>query len=205
MEPETATRGQPRKHCQPEDFLRAAVAVLDRDGQDRVTARSVAQEAGLSAMALYRHYRSMDHLTAALWNECFVRLRQHTERACAGRGNPADELRQRLLAYVAFGREHPHLFWFSISARPRPEQFGMENLGRSGFALLMKNIDRGIAAGCFRADLDPFQATLHISYVMIGMATFVASRALVGLTSEDPSVRALDSVDHLLSEFLLPS
>ncbi len=63
----TAARKQnPRGTLSPENILRAALAIADRDGLAGLTIRKIATELGASPMGVYRHFRNKAEIVDGL-------------------------------------------------------------------------------------------------------------------------------------------
>jgi AcrR family transcriptional regulator len=88
-------------------LLRAALAALERG--DEVGLRAVARDAGVSAMAPYRHFRDKAALLAAVALRGFDDLRRALLAADAGPDARAALIGQGQ-AYLGFARAHPALF-----------------------------------------------------------------------------------------------
>jgi AcrR family transcriptional regulator len=89
----------------PAALLRAAGQLLEKEGVERLTLRSLARRTGVSHAAPYRHFRDRDALLAALATEGFGMLgRAQREAADAG------GLRAMGEAYVRFALAHPQRF-----------------------------------------------------------------------------------------------
>lgn len=116
------------RHC-AEDFVTHATCICEREGVGAVTARRIAKEMGLSAMALYRHFSSMENLLAVVWNEGFAQLLAVMNVTSESQGGGLEGFRATLRAYVRFGIENPGLYQFMFTAGARPEDFGLENYG----------------------------------------------------------------------------
>lgn len=89
-------------------LVELARALIESDGADALTVRMVAQRAGVSAAALYRHFADKDSLLRAVAASGFVSL--NARFAQARDGLPAREGLTALgLAYVDFALAHPNL------------------------------------------------------------------------------------------------
>ena len=88
-------------------LLAAALASLER-GED-VGLRAVARDAGVSAMAPYRHFRDKAALLAAVARRGFDELRKAL-LAADDRPDASDALVAQGEAYLAFARTYPTLF-----------------------------------------------------------------------------------------------
>jgi AcrR family transcriptional regulator len=91
----------------PPALVRAAGEIMDKHGLAGLTLREVARKAGVSHGAPYRHFRSLEHLLAAVAEQAFSELGE------ALRGHPAAAMGE---AYVKFGLEHPARFRLMFGA-----------------------------------------------------------------------------------------
>src|SRR6185437_10988767 len=127
-------------------ILSAAKFVLDREGIPGLTIRKVATRAGVSPMALYRHFADKDALLNALvedglaaWEEVVRSLRAD---------DPMEWLEELLEAFLNFALTQPHRFDAAFflpapNARQYPDDF---LAGRSPvIAMLMVRIDQARA------------------------------------------------------------
>ena len=145
-------------------------------------------------MALYRHFKSMEHLHALMWNECFRMMFQEQDQACEKSGTPRDKLRCRCRAFLKFCSDHPNLYWYMISHRPEPEQFEAENLGEQGFGRWVTLYKRGIQMGVFPKDMDVVRSALRTVYILLGAGSFIAvrSKGVGGLGHDDLVEEAIE-------------
>jgi AcrR family transcriptional regulator len=164
----------------------------------------VADEVGKSPMAVYKHFTSMDHLMASAWNEALDRVYQAVFDSWEGIADPVEQLRRRMRTLFVFGTEHPKLFCFILQCKQRPEDHGLENRGREGLATTMSLIQRGIAQGRFRPDLDQVYASVNVTCLMIGMTIFAISCAGGVISQEDPAQYLDRSVEEALRQMQSP-
>ena len=134
-----------------ERVITAAKAVLESAGFEGLTIRKVAQRAGLSPMALYRHFKNKDELLNALmqdgisaWEAIVGGIRAR---------DPVKWLEALSEAYLDFALTQPHKFDAAFflpapAARRFPDDFAA---GRSpAIALVMARIDQAKADGRLR-------------------------------------------------------
>jgi AcrR family transcriptional regulator len=89
-------------------LLRAAIAIIEREGPSALSLRAVAREAGVSPAAPYHHFKDKSELLNAVAMEGFARLKTALVEAFAG--SKRDEVRSALgVAYVEFSRQQPAL------------------------------------------------------------------------------------------------
>jgi AcrR family transcriptional regulator len=129
-------------------IISAARTVLDREGIANLTIRKVAARAGLSPMALYRHFADKDALLSALvedglasWEKVVRSLKQQ---------DPMGWLEELIEAYMNFALKQPHRFDAAFflpapDARQYPGDFAA---GRSPVtAMIMVRIDQARVDG----------------------------------------------------------
>jgi AcrR family transcriptional regulator len=92
-------------------LVAAALKEIAKTGPDGFSLREVARRAGVSAPAVYRHFKDKDALLAAVAIECWERVQ--ASMAAALVNAPTDTLerfRAVGIAYVRFAVEHPEHF-----------------------------------------------------------------------------------------------
>ncbi len=89
-------------------IFQAASDILARDGLAGLSMRKIAGEAGLSPMALYRHFADKDALINALMDHGFAAWDARVRAVEAD--DPLQWLDRMLDAFLAFSLDEPHLF-----------------------------------------------------------------------------------------------
>lgn len=89
-----------------ERVMAAARRVLARDGGSALSMRNVAAEAGITATAIYRHFKDKDALLATLIRERYDQFLQYLADAQPGR-SPLERLMNAFERYVDFAIDHP--------------------------------------------------------------------------------------------------
>jgi AcrR family transcriptional regulator len=90
---------------------KAALELFIRDGIDAATTRGIADTAGVSEGALYRHYKGKDELALALFMQTHNQLGEMMLGAFSEDGTIEDKVRRAVTAYCAFADED----WLSFS------------------------------------------------------------------------------------------
>jgi len=75
------TRAQRRRHETKEEIKDAARLLLAEGGHDAVSLRAIARKIGMTAPALYRYYKSHQHIIDELATEMLPTLRTAVQRA----------------------------------------------------------------------------------------------------------------------------
>jgi AcrR family transcriptional regulator len=129
-------------------IFEAAKAVVAEEGLADLTIRKVAQRAGMSAMALYRHFADKDALLNALMDDGFAAWEGIVRSIQVE--DPIRWLEQVQEAFLAFALTEPHRFDAAFlfpapRARQYPDDFAA---GRSpAVAMIMDRIDQAKAQG----------------------------------------------------------
>ena len=89
----------------PAALSRGAGKIIEKEGLEALTLRTLARRTGVSHAAPYRHFRNRESLLAALAVEGFATLGRVQREAAATSG-----LRGMGEAYVRFALEHPQRF-----------------------------------------------------------------------------------------------
>lgn len=129
-----------------QQILEVAAGILEREGAQAVSTRSVAAAAGIRAASLYQLFGDKDGLLAALAIYAFD-LYLAEKHSLPRTGDPVGDMRRGWDAHVDFGLRHPafYLLMFGTSRPGRRPPAADEARG-----LLLKFLDRAAAAGRLR-------------------------------------------------------
>jgi AcrR family transcriptional regulator len=143
--------------------LDAALAVLQADGLEGLTTRAVAERAGLTQPALYRHFRDKDELVREVLREVQALFRDRLVEALSVEGADT-RLRAALDAFRAFAVDRPHLFDALFVRPPSGRETPAETAARPGtiFRLLVDRVVECMHAGELRDD-DPVSVALTLA------------------------------------------
>ena len=159
-------------------ILEVAAQVLERDGAQALSTRSVAAAAGIRAASLYQLFGDKDGLIAALAIHAFdiYLAEKHT---LAPTDDPVADMRRGWDTHVEFGLRHPALYLL---------MYGTDRPGRRPPAadeahdLLLRFFDRAAAAGRLRVP-----STLAASLTLAAVTG--TTLALIGAPAEDQDPR----------------
>lgn len=93
----------------PEQIIRAAKEIVQQNGAEALSMRTLAEALGVRASSLYRHIEGRDTLLRTLGDQAALNLRDALAHA-AKDPDPATALRQAAQAYLTYARTHPHLY-----------------------------------------------------------------------------------------------
>ena len=105
---------KPRARNARPKIERAALKLFVHEGVDAATTREIAEKAGVSEGALYRHYKGKDQLALSLFMETHNRLVQMMQEALSGDGTLEDKVHAAVKAYCELADEDFLLFSFHL-------------------------------------------------------------------------------------------
>jgi AcrR family transcriptional regulator len=157
-----------------QQILEVAAEILERDGAQAVSTRSVAAAAGIRAASLYQHFGDKDGLLAALAAHAFDRYLAE-KRTLARTDDPVEDMRRGWDAHVDFGLRHP-AFYLLMYGTDRPDR--RPPVAAEAHGLLLTFLDRVAAAGRLRV---PPALAAHLT---LAAATGV-TLSLIGVPAPD--------------------
>ena len=144
-------------------ILAAAERLLRSEGVAAVSTRRVASAVGVTAMAMYRHFRSKDALVQALVDTGFARWELRLAEA-VDTPNPRDKIVNAIAAYRDFALAEPRYFELMFLV-PRPGvPLAPESLRATpspSFAAVIAAVHACMASGEF-VPADPSQTILMV-------------------------------------------
>jgi AcrR family transcriptional regulator len=144
-------------------ILAAAERLLRSEGVAGVSTRRVASAVGVTAMAMYRHFRSKDALVQALVDTGFARWEMRLAEA-VDTPNPRDKIVNAIAAYRDFALAEPRYFELMFLV-PRPGlPLAPESLRATpspSFAAVIAAVHACMANGEF-VPADPSQTILMV-------------------------------------------
>lgn len=179
----TAATPRPRAARGEGDLLReqlldaASELVHEQGSAAKLSIRQVTKRAGVSPMALYLHFESLDALVGELIEHGFVRFRAalHAAAGAAPDDDAAARMRALGLAYLRFAREEPALYAVIFGPEhdrqhAERDDHAHDGVGMEAFEDLVQAIEDCQAAGVARAG-DPRALAIGVWSTMHGFAT----------------------------------
>ena len=169
-----------------EVLLRAALEVLEQDGQAQFSTRAVCAIAQVTAPTLYHHFGSADGLLSAAMAVAFEQFLE-SKKAAVQSSDPIVALRQGWDDYVRFAAQRPRLY---AAMMARVLQGADIPAARGAHALLVERITAIASDGRLTV---PVAAATHIAWASANSAALLYVTALAGDTGQqvpDPSVIA---------------
>ena len=154
----TQDNERPWRAARRQKILQAAAVLLRQASSESVQVEDVVRRAGIGRATFYRYFASKEELIAACFAEAVDLLDARLTAAAAAATDPPDELRRMVEVLVEVQAEH--FAPLRLLARSRTElsrrwRDALRELRLRVLALLRANLERGIASGHYRAEVDP--------------------------------------------------
>ncbi|MDF2781031.1 MAG: transcriptional regulator [Geminicoccaceae bacterium] len=193
----TEANERPWRAARRQKILQAAAVLLRQASSESVQVEDVVRRAGIGRATFYRYFASKDELIAACFAEAVDLLDARLTAAGAAATDPPDELRRMVEALVEVQAEH--FAPLRLLARSRTElsrrwRDALRELRVRVLALLRANLERGIASGHYRPEVDPEAMPVLLN----GMV-----RAGLMQLPELPMPRLIGAISGLLLEGVL--
>jgi AcrR family transcriptional regulator len=163
----------------------AAQKLYLRDGIEGFSMRKVADMVGVSAPAIYRHYKNKDELLNEIVIEGLKILESYLRPALES-GEPYDRLVRMTDSYLRFALEQPKYFDFAFLV-PNPNSNAMaDEIARPDwdtFRLAIEQVAACAEAGVFPKD-DPLETAVTIWAEVHGLVTLFRT----GRFGQDPEL-----------------
>lgn len=108
------SKTKPRARNARPKIERAALKLFIHEGIDAATTREIAEKAGVSEGALYRHYKGKDELALSLFMETHNRLGAMMAQALSADGSLEEKVHAAVEAYCTLADEDFLLFSFHL-------------------------------------------------------------------------------------------
>jgi AcrR family transcriptional regulator len=139
-----------------ERIQRAAAHVYNRDGLSGLTMRAIAREAGITAGAIYTHYRDREAILAEIWHDSSLKLEQAFKQPIE-RAEPNERILELADRYLRWALADPELF--ELMFRNHPENrvlmgggAGPEVADNSAVRVLVDEVRHCMETGAWRQD-----------------------------------------------------
>lgn len=153
-------------------MLDAAAACFARSGFARTRIEDVAGAAGVSRALVYHHFGSKEALARAVQDHMFLAWSATVDEALAGAGSACEALAAWLHVNIADDRRRPLLHaMLAEDATPVLPDFEVaaERAMEEWRAKLVALLERGVASGELRADLDVPATAEVLRAMQVGM------------------------------------
>jgi AcrR family transcriptional regulator len=170
-----------------ETLLTAALTVLEQDGAEKFSMRTVCARANVTAPTLYHHFHSADGLLSAAITEAFEQFLARKKAAATAPSPDAETaLRRGWDDYVRFAAERPRLY---AAMTARMLQGGDIPAAGQAYALLVERIEAIAAEGRLAmAVWDAAQTAWGSAHAAAFLHVAAAVHMAAPITPPNPSV-----------------
>lgn len=178
-------------------FVEAASQVVDQQGVDGLSMRSLARQLGVSSAAPFRHFSNKQELLDAIAERAGAEVDRRLEEAITDGDDALTRCRAMTVAYVRYAAEHPALFDLIQSRESARGRF-LGAVDDERRLKLIALIVEGQNAGLI-PEAEPELVALTHEALTHGLARMIAERhpRVARLSSEDARKLAL-AVTQLL-------
>lgn len=197
----------PQLSARQQDLVRGAMRLLDREGLDGFTMRSLASEIGLSPMAAYKHFENQRELQLELWSSCMLTLYSATVMSIEALGvdsHPSERYLAQCRVFLRWATLYPNRFElvfnhpFIREVRKEPRHVEVRFLL---WEMVQRHIVDAQNRGEFRSDQPPVTLATVTHSILQGMAYNLVSER-VKATSQMEKDEAIGTALMFLKEIM---
>ena len=187
-----------------DQIMDTARRLFGERGTTDVSMDEIAAEAGVARSTVYVYFSNRDELLQACVQSMYDRMQDTIAEIVADDASPAERLRGLILGLLERIDESPAFFRLAMATQATTGAAGSAAVGG---ALMLIGLDMirvleelaraGVAAGDFRADLDPERAV-----VLVGQQIYGALSVRAGEPDPIPAERAADEICDFVSRGL---
>ena len=147
-----------------EEIVRAALAIVEQNGLDKLNINEIAAKVEMVPAAIYRHFKGREEIVAALIEHIDQRLKYNLTQANAVTGTPIAKLKALFELHVTLLKEEaaiPRILYFLLSSDRNPE-LKASMLSAVGFYVqqVKKLLQQGQRKGEISPDIDATAAAM---------------------------------------------
>jgi AcrR family transcriptional regulator len=186
-----------------EDILDAARSLFLNRGFNAVTMQDIADEAGISAGAIYRYYASKDELARAFFAQCVGGGPAELVRQAAPDAPPVERLKRILAAVRAMWIEHSgeHMIGelqTTMAAIRQPDDVGklVHDAREQLYEAVIEIIEEGQRCGEIDPAFEPRALAITVNAFVMGIGTIAIE------SGEEQFEEQIDMMFGILNEIL---
>ena len=147
-----------------EEIVRAALAIVEQNGLDKLNINDIAAKVEMVPAAIYRHFKGREEIVAALIEHIDQRLQYNLSQANTVTGTPLAKLKALFELHVTLLKEEaaiPRILYFLLSSDRNPE-LKASMLSAVGFYVqqVKKLLQQGQRKGEISPDIDATAAAM---------------------------------------------
>lgn len=192
----------PHLKARQRDLIEGSMRIVDRDGAEGLTMRSIAAELSLSPMAAYKHFGNQRDLLLEVWRACMRQLTRWVELDLNANkaASPLERFMGIQRSALAYAQRYPRRFQL-LFATPlvyaAREERGLDDDRVGLWKLTMSLLENAANAGEVRRDLDIEQLQVFAFSAVQGLALSLMTDRVRAMTQLQNG-RAVDGVLQLI-------
>ncbi|MEM8661252.1 MAG: TetR/AcrR family transcriptional regulator [Pseudomonadota bacterium] len=186
-------------------ILESGMNVLFAEGTTSLSLRQVAKAAGITPMAIYRHFDDKDSLELALLEHAFELFESYLKGSSTA-GTPSENLVSLATRFFDFAIEREPHFRFLFLSGARPPDGGRGSIVRSISRPTFLLLKEGLAAWAQEASVDVQDLnsmTVDTLAFCVGQVALVLSGNLI-YAQKDQKRELAEAFDRYLALMILP-
>jgi len=177
-----------------DEILDAAEELLAETGDaDKVSIRMVADRIGRTSPSIYLHFDDKSALMMAVCARQFESYDAVLRSSLDGLDDPVDVFRGLARSFLRFAADHPEEFRI-LFLSDRSRSGGWTSLrdfaASAPFEAAAAMVERGVADGRFRPDVDPMMLAITMWGLFQGMASLLATTSITDWPDTDTWIEA---------------
>lgn len=164
-------------------LLDAAERIFLQHGISSASLQMIAEEAGLSRVTLYKHFRGKDEIVFAIETRIITEFERQAQEASNFKGSGFERLAAKIEAWINyFMQNKEHFAFVGLFDHHYAKSYPNEELARqyrqvlTGFSHTQELLESGIQDGSIKAGINTEEMALFIGNVFIATANRIASR-----------------------------
>ena len=185
-----------------ETAVRAALDLIEAEGDDALTMRALAKAVGVDHRALYRHYPDREAVLAAVAAEGYRQLLRDQQAACEAAEHP---LQTAFEVFVRFALDRPHLHALMLtrSRAAMDAHRGLSEAVKAELEQLMVWSRHALAAEKGEREAEARDLAFAALSAAYGLVTLASTASLMPRSPDDLKAFVIDQVRGVLEGQLL--
>lgn len=171
----------------------SALALIAERGLGGVTMTAVAAEAGVSRQTLYNHFADIDEVVVAVLEQHGEAVHDHLRSLLAAIPDPVGKIEQ-IVRHRMANAGHGDDIALLVAGLSREAQARIAQHSAVDLRMIEQVLEEGVAAGCFRADLDPGSMAAVIQRMLGSASELVESEGDLAAASSVLAAMVLGSL-----------
>ena len=162
-------RSRKSTEVRKEEIVRAALAIVEHSGLDKLNINDIAAKAELVPAAIYRHFTGREEIVAALVEYIDKRLKNNLSQVNTVTGTPIAKLKILFEMHVALLKEEaaiPRVLYYILSSDRTPE---LKASMMSAVGFYVQQVKKMLIQGQEKGEISPDIDVMAAAMMFLGM------------------------------------